>query len=239
MHAIVENELEVWSLKILSIETATEACSAALLIDNSIIERYEVAPRQQSQLILPMVDEIMSEADCLTTQLDAVAFGRGPGAFTGVRLAAAVTQGIAFAADLPVLPVSTLAAMAEDTFNQRNTEHVYTAIDARMKEIYWAVYVMHQGNLIELEKEAVLAPDQVAFNGEGRAVGVGSGWATYREILTEKFSSNLLEVDSDVFPRAASIARLGAKRYLAEAGVDPHQAIPVYLRNNVTYRRNV
>jgi tRNA threonylcarbamoyladenosine biosynthesis protein TsaB len=224
-------------LKILAIETATEACSAALLIDDrEVIERYQLAPRQQSELILPMVDALMSEADVSVSQQDAIAFGRGPGAFTGVRLAAAVTQGIAFAAELPVLPVSTLAALAEATFRKHSVECVYTAIDARMKEIYWSVFVQEQGVLIQTQPETVIAPDQLDFSEKLRGMGVGSGWHTYHDVLTDKFSAQLVGIEADVFPTAASIARLGAKLLEQDGAVEADQAIPVYLRNNVTHR---
>ncbi|MEE9424198.1 MAG: tRNA (adenosine(37)-N6)-threonylcarbamoyltransferase complex dimerization subunit type 1 TsaB [Methylococcales bacterium] len=223
-------------MKILAIETATEACSAALLIDDNVTEHYQFAPRQQSELILPMVDELMSKAGLSALQLDAIAFGRGPGAFTGVRLAAAVTQGIAFATGLPVIPVSTLAAMAEYTFLQHNTEYVYTAIDARMKEIYWAVFTRQQDNLVAQQAEAVIAPEQVNFTEKLSGIGVGSGWETYQDILTEKLGTQLVGIEPDVFPRAASIARLGARLLKQDGAVLADQAIPVYLRNKVTHR---
>ena len=113
---------------LLALETATEACSAALAIDGDICERFEVAPRGHSQLILPMVDELMAEADIAIEQVDAIAFGRGPGAFTGLRIAVGVTQGIAFGADLPVVPVSSLAGLAQGCVS----DSVLAAIDARM-----------------------------------------------------------------------------------------------------------
>lgn len=223
-------------MNILAIEAATEACSAALLFDNNMTERYQLAPRQQSELILPMVDELMSKAGLSAVQLDAIAFGRGPGAFTGVRLAAAVTQGIAFATGLPVIPVSTLAAMAEYTFLQHNTEYVYTAIDARMKEIYWAVFGKRQDNLIEIQAESVIAPEQVEITGQFPGIGVGSGWVTYHDVLTEKLGTQLVGIEPDVFPRASSIARLGARLLEQDGAVLADQAIPVYLRNKVTHR---
>lgn len=223
-------------MKILAIETATEACSAAVLTDDAVIERYQLAPRQQSELILPMVDELMNEAGLSVSQLDAVAFGRGPGAFTGVRLAAAVTQGISFAAGLPVLPVSTLAAMAEATFHQHDIECVYTAIDARMKEVYWSVITEQNGELIEIQAETVIAPELVEFPEKLNGIGVGSGWGTYHDILTEKLGGQVTGIDPDVYPGAASIARLGARLFQSGGAVEPEQAKPVYLRNQVTHR---
>ncbi len=223
-------------LKVLAIETATEACSAALLINDAVSERYQVVPRQQSELILPMVDDLMSEAGLSANQLDGIAFGRGPGAFTGVRLASAVTQGIAFAADLPVMPVSTLAAMAENIFQNYNTDRVFTAIDARMKEIYWAVFARDQDNVNTIQAEVVVAPESVEYRDHSCGIGVGSGWRSYSDILSEKVESRLVGIQPEIFPRASSIVRLGAKMLQNDGAVKANQAIPLYLRNNVTNR---
>ena len=140
---------------LLALETATEACSAALAVDGDIRERFEVAPRGHSELILPMVDELMAEADISIEQVDAIAFGRGPGAFTGLRIAVGVTQGIAFGADLPVVPVSTLAALAQGS----ESNSVLAAIDARMDEVYWGAYQRSSAGLMTLcGEEAVIPP---------------------------------------------------------------------------------
>ncbi|MGB1311163.1 MAG: tRNA (adenosine(37)-N6)-threonylcarbamoyltransferase complex dimerization subunit type 1 TsaB, partial [Leucothrix sp.] len=132
-------------MKILAIETATEACSAALYHDGGIISRYELAPRKHTQLILPMMDSLLAEAGLSKQALDAIAFGRGPGAFTGLRIAVGVTQGLALALDRPVIPISSLAAMAQQvldaTVDLASAMLDYIpAIDARMGEVYWARY---------------------------------------------------------------------------------------------------
>ena len=141
-------------MKILALDTSTEACSAALLIDSQISQRYEVAPREHGALILPMIERLLVDAGVVLSQLDALAFGRGPGAFVGVRIATGVAQGIAFAADLPVVPVSSLAALAQ------SVEHanVYSAIDARMDEVYWAAYRKNNEGVVELLGEETVWP---------------------------------------------------------------------------------
>ena len=150
-------------MKLLAIDTATEGCSAALLIDNKMAVRMDVQPRKHAELILPMLDELLSEAGLSVSQLDALAFGRGPGAFTGVRIATGVIQGVAFAADLPVVPVSTLRALAQRTYNEYNHTNVLTAFDARMDEVYWAAYQLDDNGLMSLVgEEAVLSPDDVS-----------------------------------------------------------------------------
>ena len=125
--------------RVLAIETASAACSAALYIDGQVEERYALAPRQHAALILPMVESLLASAELTVSGLDALAFGQGPGAFTGVRIAASAAQGIAFAADLPVVPVSTLAAQACGAMRDTNGAHAMVALDARMDEVYWGV----------------------------------------------------------------------------------------------------
>jgi len=221
-------------MKLLAVETATEACSAALLIDDVITERWELAPRAHTRLILPMIEQLMAEAGLRPSQLDAVAFGCGPGSFTGVRIATGVVHGIAFGADLPVVPVSTLAALAQDFFSRDNESLVFTAMDARMDEVFWGVYQRDdQGFARLLGKEAVIGADQVEFPAM-RGVGLGSGWLAYRQALTGRLGG-LVErvVAENVWPKAAAIARLGGYYYQLGLAVPVEQAQPVYLRDKV------
>ncbi|WP_139556981.1 tRNA (adenosine(37)-N6)-threonylcarbamoyltransferase complex dimerization subunit type 1 TsaB [Methylotetracoccus oryzae] len=220
-------------MKILAIETATEACSAALVQDGDVIERYVVAPREHNRLILPMIEEVLAEAGVVRTQIDAVAFGRGPGSFTGLRIAAGVTQGIAYGLDCPVLPVSTLAALAFQSFEEAAGEGVYACLDARMGEIYGALFRRGQAGVPDLiGDEAVLAPERVEAAGIMVRLGVGSGWVTYRGVLSERLKT-VVEVLEDHFPRAAYIGRLGARDFAAGRCVSAGEAIPVYLRDQV------
>ncbi len=127
-------------MKLLAIDTAGEACSAALYIEGAVQERFELASRRQSELILPMMEELLAEAELGLTQLDCLAFGCGPGAFTGLRIATGVIQAAAFASDLPVAPVSTLAGLAQGQFRQKGHRHLLPCFDARMQEVYWGAY---------------------------------------------------------------------------------------------------
>ena len=223
-------------MKILALDTSTEACSAALLIDADIHERYQVAPREHGALILPMIEELLAEAGLGLTQLDALAFGRGPGAFVGVRIATGVAQGIAFAADLPVVPVSSLAALAQ------GVEHsnVYSAIDARMEEVYWGAYRRNAAGVVELvAQELVCSPQQVGKKLEeigslpGSWYGVGSGWGTYTDILRQQ-TGGVSAYDANRFPQAQHIAVI-ARYEIAQGGAlkVAAQAMPTYLRNDV------
>jgi tRNA threonylcarbamoyladenosine biosynthesis protein TsaB len=225
-------------MKLLAVDTATEACSAALLIDGVINERFQLAPKEHTQLILPMIDGLMSDAALKPQQLDALAFGRGPGSFTGVRIATGVIQGIAFGADLPVVPVSTLAAIAQDYFDHNDGNVAYTAMDARMGEIFWGVYQRNAQGFAELiGRETVTPADQVEFP-ELMGVGVGSGWAVYRHQLMSRLPGLVDRCVGDLLPRAGAIARLAALGFEQGLAVAVEQAMPVYLRDKVAKKES-
>jgi tRNA threonylcarbamoyladenosine biosynthesis protein TsaB len=221
-------------MKLLAIDTATDACSAALAIDGEVQERFEVAPRAHTELILPMIDELLAEADIAVSQLDAMAFGRGPGAFTGVRIAVGVTQGIAFGVDLPVVPVSTLATVAQGV----EADRVLVALDARMDEVYWGAYQRNGAGLMELVgKECVSAPDAVPLpEGEGW-LAAGAGWAAYEDSLMGRCAGQIVAKEEVCFPHARDVAVLGSAGFAAGQAVAAEQALPVYLRDKVTWKK--
>lgn len=225
-------------MKLLAIETATEACSAALSIDGEIHERFQIAPRAHTELILPMVDELMVEAGIGISQVDAMAFGRGPGAFTGVRIAVGVTQGIAFGADLPVVPISTLAALAQS----QDSDRVLAALDARMDEVYWGAYQRNSAGLMELlGEECVSPPTEVPLPESEGWFGVGAGWLAYETVLSERCANQLVTTgdvfDGTALPRAREVAMLGVAGFDAGLAVSAEQAMPVYLRDKVTWKK--
>lgn len=220
------------SLKILALDTSTEACSAALLYNNQIIERFELAPRQHTALILPMLEALLAQAGMILSQLDALAFGCGPGSFTGVRVAASVVQGMAFAADLPVVPVSTLRALAQGAYREHGAEHVLSSIDAYMKEVYWGVYRLHNKHMLAVVPDSVCAPEQVLLNAtEKKWLGVGSGWDSYAEILQGKVNGQLQQWLPQRYPQARDIAELAVLDYQQNKAVSAELALPVYLRD--------
>ncbi|MDH3353733.1 MAG: tRNA (adenosine(37)-N6)-threonylcarbamoyltransferase complex dimerization subunit type 1 TsaB [Chromatiales bacterium] len=224
-------------MKLIAVETATEACSAALLMDGEVTERFEIAPRQHTQLILPMVDQLLSDAGLKPTDLDGLAFGRGPGAFTGVRIATGVIQGLAFAADLPVAPISTLAAMAYGEYKKREQSNILTAIDARMGEIYWAGYQFSDtGEMRELIAEQVVPAIEAPLPESNKWLGVGSGFQSDGEILAERLSDLLIGTDAALLPRAADIAMLAAPVIEKGEGVSAANALPIYLRDQVVHK---
>lgn len=226
-------------MKLLAIETSTEACSAALHIDGEVYEHFEITPREHTKRILPMIDSLLADAELKPQQLDALAFSRGPGSFTGVRVSTGIIQGISFGADLPVVPVSTLAAIAQHFFSQNTTNgYAFTAMDARMGEIFWGVYRRHQQGYAELvDEEAVTLAENIIFP-KKQGVGIGSGWAVYQQQLSDCMGSLLISIDNDILPRASAIADLGVIGFENNQAVDVENAMPVYLRNKVAKKES-
>ncbi len=225
-------------MKLLAIETATEACSAALYLDGELTQRYAVEPRGHSELVLAMMDELLGEAGVPLSQMDALAFGRGPGSFTGVRIATGVIQGAALGAGLPVVPVSTLAALAQRCHSETGAGHILAAFDARVNEVYWAAYRVGGEGLVELVgEEQVCAAEAVAVPaGEGWH-GAGTGWGTYEQLLRRRLGTALAAVDASLLCRALEVAKLGVAGYQAGQGVSAEHALPIYLRNQVARKR--
>ncbi len=220
-------------MKLLAIETSTIACSAALSLAGEVCERYELAPRRHADLLLPMIDELLAEAGIGIDALDAVAFARGPGAFTGLRIAASVAQGIAWAAALPVVPVSTLAALAQGVVSEGSAERVLAAMDARMAEVYWGAYRGVNGIVRLQGEECVCAPARVPLpEGEGW-FGGGDGWSAYGALLDERLGAHVGGRDAARYPRARDVATLAVHHYAEHGGLPAEQALPVYLRDRV------
>ncbi len=221
-------------MRLLAIETATEACSAVLWDGALVAARYEVAPRRHAELILPLIEELLAEAGWSRASIEAVVFGRGPGSFTGVRLAASVTQGIAFGLSVPVARVSTLQAMARRAWREHGATQVLTAIDARMQEVYWGAFCVDAaGDVSARGDERVLPPDEVPVPESGTWMGVGTGWRSYAESLTARTGDLVNGTDDALLPHAEDIAALGDMQLQRGEGVTAEQAIPVYLRDNV------
>lgn len=216
-------------MKLLAIETATEACSVAVLVDGAVTERFEVAPRRHTELALPWADALLAEAGIAKSQLDAIAVGRGPGAFTGVRLAIALAQGIALALDRPLLPVSTLAALAM----QASGERILAAIDARMGEIYVASFRRDGEGLIATSDEVVIAPGKYAAQDGNDWHGLGTGFAGADGVLATRLKGQLASINAGALPHAADVARLGALAFARGEAIAPERIEPAYLRNNV------
>lgn len=223
-------------MRLLTLDTATEACSCALYCDGQVRERSLIAPRRHAELILGMADELLAEAGLTPRHLDAVAFGRGPGSFTGLRIACGVAQGIAFAVDIPVVPVSSLAALAQEAQAESGARHVLTAIDARMGELYWGIYQAGAEGLMQaVGQECVATAEAVPLPADGKWLGVGSGWACGGEVLRARLGPALRSEAAERYPQARALIPLALAALARGEAVAAEQALPVYLRNQVAH----
>lgn len=228
-------------LHLLAIDASSSACSAALLRQDDAgtecLARFEMTPRAHTRRLMPMVDEVLAEAQVSPSHLDAVAFGRGPGSFTGLRIAAGVAQGLAFGLDCPLLGVSTLEALALQAHRRYHLRHVVTALDARMGEVYAATWHCLKDIITPMSAEAVLAPEALSLpSGETDWVGVGSGFTLWERFSTSVHVSMPQHLD-DLEPRAEEMAWLGARDFTAGLGQAAHLVQPVYLRNDVAWKK--
>jgi tRNA threonylcarbamoyladenosine biosynthesis protein TsaB len=215
---------------LLALDTATEACSVALLHDGKVLTHYEVIPRLHAQKLLPMIKDLLAEAGIGLSALDAIAFGRGPGAFTGVRIAIGVVQGLAFGLDRPVLPVSNLAALAQRAFRERGVNQVAAAIDARMDEVYWGCYRETAGEMRQVGAEAVMPPERATLpvDASGEWFGAGTGWG-----YAERIEVKLCDQDATLLPHAQDLLTLGTFAWQRGEAIIADEAQPVYLRDKV------
>lgn len=221
---------------LLAIDTATEACSVALLHDGRVISRYAVIPRLHAQQVLPMVQQVLDEAGVALADVDAIAFGQGPGAFTGLRIAVGVVQGLAFALDKPVLPVSSLAAIAQRAYRLDGAKQVAVAIDARMDEVYWGCYAWVDGHMQLQGVEQVCAPEQAALPraASGTWLAAGTGWQAYAGRMQVAVSGQATES----LPHAEDILQLALHDWQQGRHVRADEALPVYLRDQVATPKN-
>ncbi|MAK73612.1 tRNA (adenosine(37)-N6)-threonylcarbamoyltransferase complex dimerization subunit type 1 TsaB [Halopseudomonas aestusnigri] len=214
---------------LLALDTATECCSAALLHDGRVTARSEVIPRQHAQRLLPMIEELLGERELRLPDVDALVFGRGPGAFTGVRIATGMVQGLAFAADKPVIAVSNLAALAQRAWREHGAETVAAAIDARMDEVYWGLYGLQDGVMQSLDDERVCPPEAVSLpDGVASVAGAGTGWQ-----YADRLAVSAERSWPQMLPNAVDLITLALPRWLAGEVLDAADAQPVYLRDKV------
>lgn len=222
-------------MRILAVDAATEACSAVLQ-DGAVDERYEVIGRGHAACLLPMADEFLKNAGLTTSELDAVAFGRGPGGFTGLRIAAGIAQGLAAGSGRPVLPVSDLAAVAAGAARAFGSARVLVCMDARMGQIYWAAYDCTGSAPVAVTEERLADPAAVTAPDGGPWFGAGHGLFAY-PIVVECLAADLAGSDGAFLPRAADIARIAAAELAAGRGLDAARGLPVYLRDDVVHKR--
>ena len=214
-------------MKFVAFETSTEWCSAALWLDGEIVAVEERAGQRHAELLLPMMEGLLHRQGLDISRLDAVAFGAGPGSFTGLRIACGVAQGIALARGLPVIGISTLQALAEESGAAR----VVACLDARMREVYYSAHERQAGRWREVSAAQCVAPEALSKPAGENWIGCGNGFAVYGNIFRRLFSS----MKPGIHPTAPAVARLAAPRLAAGEGVDAALAVPVYVRDKVAY----
>jgi tRNA threonylcarbamoyladenosine biosynthesis protein TsaB len=215
-------------MKLLALDTSTEFLSLALQVNDKIFTHFEQAGNAASERILPQIQALLDSANIKLTDLDGIAFGAGPGAFTGVRIACGVAQGLGFGANLPVVGVNTLLALAEAS----GENQVIACLDARMGEIYHAAFERKNGEWIELSATKVCKPEAVSLL-VCRAAGVGSGWAIYGEILSKIYGENVVKIMPEITPKAEAILQLAKPIFAAGKAKPASEAAPIYIRNRV------
>lgn len=220
-------------MKLLAIDTSASACSLALFYNNEIKMLHHHAPMRQAQEILPLMKGFLDEHHVSLNQLNAIAFGCGPGSFTGIRIATSVSQGLGYALNLPLIPISSLAAMAQTAYNIHGWRNLFVAIDARIQEVYCAHYQINSDGLAELiDKEMVCIPANMPS--VGQSFGVGNAWDVYLDQIKQK----PVKIDAECQPTAGAIIQLALAKYDKEEFFSADQALPVYLRDEVATKEN-
>ncbi|WP_136247477.1 tRNA (adenosine(37)-N6)-threonylcarbamoyltransferase complex dimerization subunit type 1 TsaB [Halomonas borealis] len=230
---------------LLALDASSSACSAALLrrregATDELLSRFELTPRAHTRRLLPMVDEVLAEAGIAPAELDAVAYGRGPGSFTGLRIAAGAAQGLAFGLDRPLIGVSTLEALALGAHRRHHYRYLVTALDARMGEIYAAAWRCHEERLECLTEEAVLPPERLSLpdaEADHDWVGVGSGWSLW-DAMPAEVQAGLRLCLPDQEAAAEEMVRLAAEAFAAGEGRPAAEVQPVYLRDRVAWKKH-
>ena len=219
-------------MKILAFDTSTEYCSVAIWADGELLARDILAGQRHSELLLPLVQEIMAERSLSLRDLDGIAFGCGPGSFTGLRIGCGVAQGLAFGANLPVIGISTLLAVAQGAAGGR----VIACLDARMGEVYHAVYEQDAQGWREVLGPGLYAPQDAPLVAGDGWVGCGSGFAAYGDALRERYAGHMQAVIPGLFPQAGAIAQLAVPLFESGEGKDAALAVPLYIRNKVALK---
>lgn len=220
-------------MNLLALDTSTEACSAAVYAAGTTFCEFALTPKAHTQLILPMVEKVLTAAGLALADVDAIAVGRGPGAFTGIRIGIGVAQGLAIAADKPVLTVSTLAALAQQAYQQHGTTHVLAALDARMGEVYWGQYQCAEGVMQLVGEEQVCAPEHTHLPEQTGWFAIGQGWEAYAATLATRFAGKISATAAHLLPSAEFMLPLALAEWQAGKATVPEAAQPVYLRNKI------
>jgi len=217
-------------MKLLAFDTSSTACSVALMINDKISDEHKIVPMQQAQLILSMINELLKKNAISLNQLDAICFGCGPGSFTGVRIATSVAQGLGYAMGFPLIPISSLAALAQTVYQEVGWKKCLVAVDARINEVYWSAYEAGADRLVKLVgKEAISPPSDISMTESKDWYGVGNAW----DIYSDQICAQTIDTNSTLLPTAAAILQLAKPKFIDQQWVTAKDALPVYLRDEV------
>lgn len=215
---------------LLAFDTSTAACTVALKVDQVVFERHEIAPRRHGNLLLPMIQSLLNEAQESLSSCDAIAFGQGPGSFMGVRIAAATAQGLAFAMGLPVIPVSSLQVLAQTAYALNPSNEIIAGWDARMNQIYWGHYEQKSGYMQPKTSDQLLSPETIQCSENSNCLLAGNAWEIYQEQLPETFNNLQIE---NCYPSASALVTLADYFWEAGQAVSAEDADVAYVRNDV------
>lgn len=218
-------------MKILAFDTSSIACSVALQHGEKIIALHKIAPMQQTRLLLPMINELLTAHSLKLSSLDAIAYGAGPGSFTGMRITSAVAQGLAYASNKPIIAISSLAAAAQAAYQNQRWTNVWVVVDARMEQVYSAHYRLNNQHHMELVgEEKLMLPDKINTIDSAEWYGIGDGWDNYYSRLVSALPIKPLAVDPSQLPTAKAILPLAKIKLEQGKWRDAFNAHPVYLR---------
>lgn len=222
---------------ILAIDTTTNACSIALARSGEITESFRLAPREQSHFLMGMIESLLQQEACDRSTIDAVAVSHGPGSFMGVRLGVGIAQGIAYGLSIPIIPCSSLQVLAQTAFDQHHVTSVISAWDARMKALYWGGYDIDQHGIMQnTVTDSLTLVSEFILDAPEPAVLVGNAWQVYVDDLSCDTNLTSHQSITDIYPRAASLAKIAEHYYLNNHSLTTAELIePVYLRDKVTY----
>jgi tRNA threonylcarbamoyladenosine biosynthesis protein TsaB len=223
-------------MNLLALDTSADFCSVAAARGADVFSRHEPAEQRHGERVIPMIDAVLAEAGLALADLDGIAYGAGPGAFTGLRIACGVTQGLALARGLPVVAVGTLLALSQEAAGGGDDCAIVACIDARMREVYHAAYRRTRGEWREICAPSLCRPEAVPLPEGGDWTGAGSGFAAYREALEGRHAGRLAAIRPGVAPTARALLRLAAPELAAGRGADAATAVPVYLRDKVALK---
>ncbi|HVE44111.1 MAG TPA: tRNA (adenosine(37)-N6)-threonylcarbamoyltransferase complex dimerization subunit type 1 TsaB [Gammaproteobacteria bacterium] len=221
-------------MKLLLLDTSTSACTVALLKGEAVHLQHHVAPMQHAKLILPMIDALLKESHLTCADLDAVAYGVGPGSFTGTRIANSTAQGIGFACQLPIVPLSSLACLAQTAVKKHGWQKLLVAVDARMNQIYWAKYVRSETGEVSLVGEEQLSlPSKVTVPADGDWYAVGDAWEKYASVLETRLGFRPVEIGATLLPEADACIGLARAKFEQGGWIQAAEATPNYLVSQI------